>query len=151
MMAARMTIALLALVNVLVATYLHLWKIGKVGSLRCASGQGCLVAQFSSYGSFLGVDVALLGAVFYTALLVAALVSLGLNWVGQRKGTLLLLALVVPGFLFTLRLKYGEWIVLRTFCSWCFISTVSITVCLVLLFWEWRRLSRPGEPIASRQ
>lgn len=142
-MGARMAIALLALVNALVASYLHLWKIGKVGSLRCATGQGCLVAQFSSYGSFLGVDVALLGALFYLALLIAALVTLGPSWAGKRKGTQLLLALVVPAFLFTLRLKYGEWIVLKTFCIWCLISTVSIAICLGLLVWDWRRLSPP--------
>ncbi|HMV33165.1 MAG TPA: vitamin K epoxide reductase family protein, partial [Gemmatimonadales bacterium] len=43
-----------------------------------------------------------------------------------------LLVLAVLGFTFTLRLKYGEFIVLRTFCPWCAISAVSITVILVL-------------------
>ncbi len=148
-MGARMTIALLALVNALVAAYLHLWKFGKVGSLRCATGEGCMVAQFSSYGAFLGVDVALIGTVFYVILLVAALVTLSPKWANRRLGTTLLLALVIPAFLFTLRLKYGEWLVLHVFCLWCFISTISITLCLGLLFWEWRRLSHPVEPTAS--
>ncbi len=57
----RMAIAVLALVNALVATYLHLWKVGKVGALACSTG-GCMVAQFSRFGWFLGVDVALIGA-----------------------------------------------------------------------------------------
>lgn len=139
-MLVRMTIAALALVNALVATYLHLWKAGKVGSLACASDGGCAVAQFSRFGWFLGVDVALIGAVGYTLVLVTALLALQAGWARGRRGTLALLALVVPAFVFTLRLKYGEWIVLRTFCPWCFISTVSITLMLALLAWEWRRL-----------
>ena len=50
-----------------------------------------------------------------------------------------LLALIVPAFLFTVRLKYGEWVVLKVFCPWCFISTVSITTCLILAWLDWRR------------
>lgn len=37
----RMTIALLALVNSLVAAYLHLWKTGRVGTLVCTASGGC--------------------------------------------------------------------------------------------------------------
>jgi uncharacterized membrane protein len=41
---------------------------------------------------------------------------------------------------FTLRLKYYEWFVLRTFCVWCFESTVTILLCLVLAWLDWRRV-----------
>jgi len=53
-----------------------------------------------------------------------------------------LLALIAPAFLFTVRLKYGEWVVLKVFCPWCFISTVSITTCLILAWLDWRRTAR---------
>lgn len=135
----RMTIALLALVNSLVATYLHLWKTGRVGTLVCTSGRGCETAQFSSYGSFLGVDVALIGAVGYAALLVVALVSIQPRHIDARRMSVALLALIVPAFLFTVRLKYGEWVVLKVFCPWCFLSAVSITACLILAWLDWRR------------
>ena len=134
-----MAIALLALVNSLVATYLHLWKTGRVGTLVCTSSGGCETAQFSSYGSFLGVDVALIGAVGYALLLVVALVSIQPRHIDARRMSVALLALIVPAFLFTLRLKYGEWIVLKVFCPWCFLSTVSITTCLILAWLDWRR------------
>ena len=81
----RMTIALLALVNSLVAAYLHLWKTGRVGTLVCTADGGCETAQFSQYGWFLGVDVALIGAVFYAVLLVVALVSLQPRHVDARR------------------------------------------------------------------
>lgn len=142
----RMTIAVLALVNALVATYLHLWKTGRVGTLVCTDSGGCETAQFSSYGSFLGTDVALIGAVFYTVLLVAALVSIQPRHVDARRMSALLLALIVPAFLFTLRLKYAEWVVLKVFCPWCFISAVSITGCLLLAGLDWRRTAPRTPP-----
>jgi uncharacterized membrane protein len=145
-----MAIALLALLNALVATYLHLWKTGRAGVLTCASGQGCEVAQFSPYGWFLGVDVALIGAVGYGLLLVVALWSLQPAQATARRPTVLLLALIVPAVLFTARLKYGEWVVLQVFCIWCFISTVSITLCLILAWLDWRRVKRAETPPPER-
>jgi uncharacterized membrane protein len=135
----RMTIAVLALVNCLVATYLHLWKTGRVGTLVCTASGGCETAQFSRYGWFLGVDVALIGAVGYAVLLLVALVSIQPRHLDARRMSVALLALIVPAFLFTLRLKYGEWVVLQVFCPWCLISAVSITTCLVLAWLDWRR------------
>ena len=76
---------------------------------------------------------------FYSVLLVAALVSIQPRHLDTRRMSALLLVLVVPAFLFTLRLKYGEWVVLKVFCPWCFISTVSITTCLILAWLDWRR------------
>lgn len=142
----RMGIALLALINALVATYLHLWKLGKAGTLACTSGHGCETAQFSQYGWFLNVDVALIGAVGYTLLLLVALWSLQPAQADSPRPTRLLLALIIPAVLFTIRLKYGEWIVLKVFCIWCFISTVSITLCLIFAWLDWRRVSRRTTP-----
>lgn len=141
-----MGIALLALINALVATYLHLWKLGRMGTLACTSGHGCEVAQFSQYGSFLSIDVALIGAVGYTLLLLVAIWSLQPAQADSRRPTKVVLALIIPAVLFTVRLKYGEWFVLRVFCIWCFISAVSITICLILAWLDWRRVTRGGVP-----
>ena len=54
-----------------------------------------------------------------------------------------LAVLIYGAFLFTLRLKYAEWIVLRTFCPWCAISAVSITLLGILVALELRRTRRP--------
>lgn len=142
----RMGIALLALINALVATYLHLWKIGKAGVLSCTAGHGCEVAQLSPWGWFLGLDVALIGAVGYGLLLLVALWSLQPAQADSPRPTLLLLALIIPAVLFTIRLKYGEWVVLKVFCPWCFLSAVSITLCLILAWLDWRRVTRRGSP-----
>jgi uncharacterized membrane protein len=136
----RMLIALLALVSGLVALYLHLWKLGLAGSLACGSGHGCVVAQMSKYGWFLGVDVALIGTVGYSLIFVVAMLGSQPRFEQARWPSLLLLGLVVPALLFTVRLKYAEFVILRTFCPWCAESAIAITCCTVLAFLDWRRV-----------
>jgi len=138
----RMAIAFLTLVAALVATYLHLWKLGLTGALSCSSAGGCEVAMLSQWGQFLGLDVALIGAVGYVVLFGISLWSLRPRWERSAAPTLALLALIIPAVLFTIRLKYAEWHLLRTFCPWCFESAVTITLCLVLALLDWRRVRR---------
>ncbi|MDX2192195.1 MAG: vitamin K epoxide reductase family protein [Gemmatimonadales bacterium] len=138
----RQVIAVAALVNGLIATYLHLWKIGKVGTLSCASGAGCQTAQFSSYGWFLGIDTAMWGVVGYTLILVVAVIGTlprhaDARWVSRSLG-----ALVAYGALFTIRLKYGEWVVLRTFCIWCLPSALTMAAFSALAWADARRTAR---------
>ena len=140
----RMTIAVLALVAALIALYLHLWKLGLVGALSCTANQGCEVAMTSRWGWFLGVDVALIGAVGYTLILGVALWGTQPARAASATPTLLLLALIVPAVLFTVRLKWAEWVMLKTFCPWCFESTVTIVACLVLAVLDLRRVRQAG-------
>ena len=138
----RQLAAVIALINAFVATYLHLWKIGKAGTLACGGSGGCAVVQFSSWSWFLGIDVALIGALGYTAVLLTALWGARESLAEARGPAIALAALVYPAILFTIRLKYAEWFVLRTFCPWCFISTVSITLLGVIVALDLRRIRR---------
>jgi len=140
----RMAIAVLALAAALVAVYLHLWKLGLAGSLACTDNRGCEIAMTSSWSWFLGLDVALIGAVGYGLILGVALWGTHPGREASAAPTLLLLALIVPAVLFTIRLKYAEWFVLRTFCPWCFESTVTIVACLALALLDLRRVRRAG-------
>lgn len=136
----RQVIAALALLNAGVATYLHLWKLGYMGALSCGAGHGCEVVQLSSWGWFLGFDVALIGAVGYTLILIVAIIGAQDRFVAARWPALALMGLVYPAFLFTLRLKYAEFIVMKTFCPWCAISAVTMTSFTVLAWLDWRRV-----------
>lgn len=136
----RQIIAMLALVNAFVATYLHLWKIGKAGTLACGGSGGCTLVQYSPWSWFLGVDVALIGAVGYSTLFIVAIVAATARFANSRGGVLAMAALVYPALLFTVRLKWAEFYKLRTFCPWCAISAVSITLLSVIVYLEWRRL-----------
>jgi uncharacterized membrane protein len=140
-MPPRQLIALASLISSLVATYLHLWKIGAVGALACTANRGCEIAQFSSYGWFLGVDTALIGAVGHFAIVIVAAVGVSGKLADAKWITALLAALVVGGLLFTIRLKYGEWWVLRTFCPWCQVNTVVVLLDTWLVARDWRRLN----------
>ncbi|MBK8003994.1 MAG: vitamin K epoxide reductase family protein [Gemmatimonadetes bacterium] len=139
-MIRRQAIAVLSLIAGVVALYLHLYKLGLVGSISCDTG-GCDRAMFSSWGWFVGVDVALVGVVGYALLLIASIVSLQPALAGRRWPVTTLLVLAVLGFTFTLRLKYGEFIVLRTFCPWCAISAVAITIIWILAILEFRAVT----------
>lgn len=135
-----MSIAGTSLVSGLVALYLHLWKTGRAGDLSCGGGGGCVVAQFSSYGWFLGIDVALIGTIGYTLIFLVAMAGVQPRFELARWPTAILGALIAFGVLFTLRLKYGEFIVLKTFCPWCAVSATAITLCTVFVALDWRRL-----------
>jgi uncharacterized membrane protein len=141
-----MAIALASLLSGLVALYLHLWKLGLMGSLACgAGGAGCEYVQGSRYGWFLGVDVALIGTVGYAALFVFAVLGTLPRWEDERWPTLALMALIFPALAFTVRLKYAEFVVLRGFCPWCAVSAVAIVLCAVLVLLDWRRVRQPDE------
>ena len=136
-----MGIALGSLISGLVALYLHLWKLGLTGSLGCSSAGGCEYVQGSRYGWFLGVDVALIGAVGYAMLFVVATIGTMARYEDERWPNTLLQLMIWPAVLFTLRLKYGEFIVLKGFCSWCVVSAVTITLCAILVTLDRKRLA----------
>lgn len=136
----RQIIAIIAIVNAFVATYLHLWKIGLAGALACGGSGGCSVVQFSSWSWFFGVDVALIGAVGYTLILLTALYGASGGRDDDRGPAIALAALVYPAILFTVRLKYAEFVKLHTFCPWCAISALSITLLGVIVALELRRV-----------
>ena len=122
----RMLIAALALIGTLLATYLWLWKIGKIGVMVCGTGS-CEAVQLSSYGMLLGQPVAFYGVGGYLSLLVVSMVGLQPAWLNRRGPTLLLAALSGAGVLFTIYLSYIEGAVLHAWCRWCLTSAAIIT------------------------
>lgn len=137
----RQAIAILALIAGLVALYLHLVKIGVFGVPACGPGGGCVAAWYSPWGSFLGLDVAFIGAVGYGAVTVVALLGTLPRWEDDTRITSALLVMIVLAVAFTWRLKYGEWMVMRIFCIWCFQSFVTIHLCAWLVWLDRRRLA----------
>lgn len=154
--AYRAGIAAISTVSGAVALYLHLWKrsylqlteaalaAGDFATLQCAIGGGCMTVQMSAYGWFMGLDVALIGALGYTAILLVALLGLVPRWLHARWPTIVLIGLIAPAVLFTVRLKYAEFYLMRTFCSWCAVSAISITICAILVYLDARRLRHGG-------
>jgi uncharacterized membrane protein len=98
--------------------------------------------QGSKYSWFLGQDVARIGAVGYTLVFLAATIGSLTRFEDERWPTLALMGLIFPAALFTVYLKYAEFVLLRSFCPWCAVSAVTITLCTVLVMLDWRRLRR---------
>jgi len=137
----RMGVALLSLGGVLISAYLWMFKHGYIGSLACGSGE-CATVQLSEYSSFLGVDVALLGALAYTALLGLAMLGLQPGWVQRREPTRGLLLLSAGGVLFAAYLTWLELFVIHAICRWCVGSAIIIVLVLFLALLDRRRLGR---------
>jgi len=127
----RQAIVLLALVGLLVATYLWLYKIGVIGELQCGTG-GCEVVQTSRYAELFGVPVAFYGVVGYAVLFVLGLVGLRPARAGDRRIAALLAALATCGFAFTLYLTSLELFVIHAVCRWCVTSAAIMTAIWVL-------------------
>lgn len=145
----RRAIALVSLVSCMVALYLALWKMGYMGKLGCTvGGNGCEYVQGSPYGWFLGVDVALIGTVGYAAIVALALAGTTEALEDAAWPTQVLMVLIYGAVLFTLRLKYAEFVILKSFCPWCAVSAVAITINAVLITLDWRRVRAASTPPA---
>lgn len=139
----RRTISVASLLSGMVALYLHLWKLGLVGSLACSGAErGCEFVQLSVYGKFLGVDVALIGAVGYAMVFIVATAGTLDTFVDDRRITRALQALIWPAIAFTAYLKYAEFVRLRGFCPWCLVSALTIVLCAVMVTLDSRRFRR---------
>jgi uncharacterized membrane protein len=143
-MTYRRMIALLSLASGMVALYLALWKMGFMGPLACGAGHGCEYVQGSPYGWFFGVDVALIGTVGYAAIVAVALAGSTETTADAVWPTQVLMVLIYGAFLFTLRLKYAEFVILKSFCPWCAVSAVVITLDTILISLDWRRVRAPS-------
>jgi uncharacterized membrane protein len=140
-MTYRRAIALISLVSGMVALYLALWKMGYMGRLGCVGdSHGCEYVQGSPYGWFLGVDVALIGAVGYAAIVAIALAGTSEALEDAAWPTQVLRVLIYGAVLFTLRLKYAEFVILKSFCPWCAVSAIAITLDAILVTLDWRRV-----------
>ena len=143
-MIRRQAIVLLALVGLLVATYLWLYKIGVLGELRCGTGS-CEFVQTSRYAELLGIPVAFYGVAGYATLLVLGLAGLQPGFAADRRVSALLTALATIGFGFTLYLTAIELFVLHAICRWCVGSAVIMTAIWVLSLADLRRRT-PSAP-----
>jgi uncharacterized membrane protein len=136
----RMAAALLSLFGVFVALYLYLFKIGRIGSLVCGTGD-CETVQLSRYSRFLGVEVSLIGLIGYVALLAFALWSLRPGLAGARWPATLLSVLSGLGVVFAVYLTWLELFVIHAICRWCVGSALIITAIFIAALLDRRQAS----------
>ena len=134
-----MVIALLALVGVLVALYLTLYKIGVIGVLSCNVGS-CESVNTSRWAVFMGLPVAAWGLGTYLLILVLSLA--GLQGVAPRRTAQATTAITTWGVLFSAWLTYLELFVIRAICMWCVISATLMLLLFLTSVVDLRRERR---------
>ena len=139
----RMGAALLSLIGFFVATYLYLFKIGRIPGLACGTG-GCETVQGSAWATLFGQPVALYGVAGYFGCLVAALIGLQQPADCRHWSDALLLAGAGMGFAFTAWLTYAEAFLIHAWCRWCLGSAAIITLLFLAAALGWRSL-RPAQ------
>lgn len=128
---SRMIIAVVALLGLLLSSWLTLYKLGYVGSVQCVVGS-CERVQNSPWGVFLGLPVAAYGVGGYGAIMAVALAGVQPRWAGARWPALALFALAAGGLAFTAYLTYLEAAVINAWCQWCLVSAGLITTIFLL-------------------
>ena len=139
--ANRMFVAVLALIGVLIATYMQMYHMGLLGSILCGTG-GCETVQTSPWSKFYGIPVPLLGLLGYGGMLALAMLGIQPRFAADRRIPALLLAGGVIGFLFSAYLTYLEAYVIHAWCQWCIASAVLATLLLLATLPEFARLRR---------
>jgi len=148
-MTRRMTVALLALLGLLLSVYLTLHQMGLLGSLACGDSGGCEKVQASRWAYVAGVPVAAFGVAGYLAILAAALAGLQERWQDSPAPARWLVWLSGAGVLFTLYLMALEAFVIHAWCRWCLGSAALIALIFVLSLLDRRATRAAGQPSLS--
>ncbi len=136
-----MIVAALALAGIFVATYLLLYKLGKIGNLSCSIGS-CETVNTSKWATFLGAPVAAWGVVFYCFLFVVAIASTTERYADSLSMAAGLLAISTSGLIFSAYLTYLELFQIHAICQWCVISAILVTIIFFVTLAEYRELRR---------
>ena len=135
----RMAVALLAVLGILVASYLFAHSIGLTGPLVCGVGD-CNTVQASIYAKVAGIPVSGIGLAGYVGLLVLALAGLQPAGIASRAVATLLALGSGFGAAFSAYLTYLEAAVIHAWCQWCVISAILMTLIFLACLPEWRRM-----------
>ncbi len=127
----RMAIAVLALLGLMVSTYLSMYKLGYLGVIQCTIG-GCEKVQTSRFADFLGLPVSVWGVGAYVTLLALAVLGIQPRFQRERWVALALFGVSAVGVAFSGYLTYLEAFVIHAWCQWCVISAILVTLIFLL-------------------
>ena len=124
------TMIVLAVIGLLVATYMTIYKWTNNDAMCLGSGD-CSTVNASRYADVNGIPVALIGVLGYAASLGMLLFENRADFLRQNS-TLLTFGLALTGFLFTVWLIYAEIFLIKAFCPFCVTSQVAMTIIFIL-------------------
>lgn len=135
----RMVVAVLALIGMLISTYMLLYHVGLIGSIMCGTG-GCQTVQNSPWADVLGVPVPLIGLLGYGVLFLAALIGTRAGGLADRRIAAVLVTGAVIGAGFSIYLTYLEMYVIHAWCRWCIGSAVVAGLLFLAVIPEFARM-----------
>jgi uncharacterized membrane protein/thiol-disulfide isomerase/thioredoxin len=125
-------IPILAVLGLIVAGYMAYIEITHVEAV-CGPVGECNVVQTSQYATIAGIPVAVLGLIFYFAVLVLWAVQRSAAGKWARPAALALLGMAVFGVLFSIYLTLLELFVIHAVCMWCLSSALITTLIMVVV------------------
>jgi uncharacterized membrane protein len=131
----RTALVAVAVAGLLLSTYLT-WVRFDESALVCATGGGCETVQQSRHAELAGVPVAILGLVFYAAVLVLAV------WDSATARTLCA-ALAIGGLGFSGYLVALQLFVIDAVCVWCLVNDLVLVPAVAALTLARVRTSAP--------
>ena len=140
-MTRRQALAFLAVVGILIALYLTLYKMGVIGVLSCSIGS-CETVNTSKWSMLFGIPIAEWGLAAYLALFGLAIA--GSAEAREQSVTIarLLVALAGWSLLFSAWLTYLELFVIHAICIWCVTSALLWVVIFAVSVVDLRAVSR---------
>src|ERR1700759_4179026 len=136
--ALRITMLVLTVLGVVLASYLTYIHYAGIKPLCGTNGGGCEIVQTSEYSKLVGVPVALIGLLGYIAILGSLLVP------ESETLRLATVAFTVVGFGFSAYLTYRELYSIHHICEYCVSSAIIVTILMCLSVWRFLR----GDPAA---
>lgn len=132
----RLTLFVLALLGLLISTYLlYVYVLG--GPILCNGGHGCETVRASAQAKFWGVPTPAYGVLFYVVTAALAWLTTFMTKPWLRHGLLMWTA---GGFAVSVYLTAIEAWVLEAWCVWCVASAVVATLIFILAWSSHRSL-----------
>ena len=140
-MTRRQALTLLAVVGILIALYLTLYKMGVIGVLSCSIGS-CETVNTSKWSMLFGIPIAEWGLAAYVALFGLAIV--GSAAAREQSVTIARLLVALSGWsvLFSAWLTWLELFVIHAICIWCVTSALLWVVIFAVSVADLRAVSR---------
>jgi uncharacterized membrane protein len=122
----------LIVIGLLVTGYLSFSELTNTTTVCIESGAfNCDVVQNSAYSEIIGIPIAVLGFATYV-ILVALVVLENRIAVLQEYGVMLVFAITLFGFLYSVWLTYIEFFQLKALCPWCLASAAIMTLLFIV-------------------
>ncbi len=125
----RISVALVV-VGLLVSIYMTIYKYTNNKAMCLGSGD-CSTVNASRFAEIYNIPVALIGVGGYAAILAIHLLE-NRNAFLRANATMILFALALIGFLFTLYLIYVEVAILQAYCPFCITSQTAMTLIFII-------------------